>query len=75
MICAAVEYAGGTEGQVFQVIDEKVRANTAETLDRMRRDKILPREAAVDKAMQYQRFGSRSRFEQPGVESVVRAVV
>jgi len=63
VISAAVEYGGGTEAQVFGVIDEKVRSNTTETLERMHRDNILPRAAAVAmarervaKAMQYQRF-------------------
>ena len=81
VICAAVEFAGGTEREAFRVIDEKVRANTAETLERTRRDKILPREAAVRmarervySAMQYQRFGSRRRLQEPGVKPVFRAV-
>ena len=63
VITAAVEYGGGTEGQVFDIIDEKVRSNTTETLERMKRDNVLPREAAVAmarervaKAMNYQRF-------------------
>ena len=63
VICAAVEYGGGTEGQVFSIIEEKVRGNTAETLERMKREDILPRAAAeamarerVAAAMQYQRF-------------------
>ena len=63
VISAAVEYGGGTEGQVFGIIDEKVRSNTTETLERMKRDNVLPREAAVAmarervaKAMNYQRF-------------------
>ena len=81
VICAAVEYAGGTEKQAFEVIDEKVRGNTIEVLERTKRDKILPREAAVQmarervgKAMQYQRFNSGRRFKQPGVKPVFRAV-
>ncbi len=81
VICAAVEYAGGTEKQAFQVIDEKVRGNTLETLERTRRDKILPREAAVQmarervgNAMKYQRFNSGRGFKQPGVKTIVRAV-
>lgn len=63
VICGAVEYRGGTEGQVFGIIDEKIRENTVETLERMQRDDILPRQAAVAmarervaKAMDYQRF-------------------
>ncbi len=63
VISAAVEYGGGTEAQVFPIIDEKVRANTEETLERSERDGILPREAAtqmsqerLSAAMQYRRF-------------------
>ena len=64
VICASVEYHGGTEGQAFQAIDEKIRANTAEVLDRARRAAILPRAAAVamaaervEKAMSLRRWG------------------
>ena len=71
----------GTEGQVFEVIDEKVRGNTTEVLERTRRDKVLPREAAVQiarervaKAMQYQRFTLRRRLQESGVKPVFRAV-
>ena len=81
VICAAVEYSGGTEKQAFQVIDEKVRGNTAETLERAKRDQVLPRQAAVQmareriaSAMQYQRFHSGRRPQQPRIEPVVRAV-
>ena len=47
VICGAVEYAGGTESQAFEVIEEKTRANVAEVLGRASRNHILPREAAV----------------------------
>jgi glutamate dehydrogenase (NAD(P)+) len=50
VICASVEYHGGTEAQVFQVIEEKTRTNTAEVLGRAARDHVLPREAAVKMA-------------------------
>ncbi|MDH3374964.1 MAG: Glu/Leu/Phe/Val dehydrogenase [Gammaproteobacteria bacterium] len=81
VICAAVEYGGGTQGQVFPIIDEKVRGNTAETLERMKSGGILPREAAVamarervGAAMRYQRFNSRGGLKKPGVDFVMRAV-
>jgi glutamate dehydrogenase (NAD(P)+) len=81
VICAAFEYGGGTQGQVFQTIDEKIRGNTAEMLERMKLGRILPREAAVamareriGAAMQYQRFSSGRRLEQSGVDFVMRAV-
>ncbi|HXG52701.1 MAG TPA: Glu/Leu/Phe/Val dehydrogenase [candidate division Zixibacteria bacterium] len=50
VICAAVEYHGGTQSQAFQTIDEKIRANTAEVLARARKEGRLPREAAVELA-------------------------
>ncbi len=50
VICGAVEYAGGTESQAFEVIEEKTRANVAEVLGRAARENILPREAAVKMA-------------------------
>ena len=80
VICAAVEYGGGTEGQVFGIIDEKIRRNTEEVLARMKRGKMLPREAAVAmarervvKAMEYQRFVSGRRLQQSGVNLELRA--
>jgi glutamate dehydrogenase (NAD(P)+) len=64
VICAAVEYHNGTQTQAFQTIDEKIRANTAEVLDRAKRENILPREAAVamagervHRAMNLRRWG------------------
>lgn len=47
VICAAVEYHGGSRSQAFAMIDEKIRANTAEVLAAAERDHILPRCAAV----------------------------
>ena len=62
VICAAVEYHGGTEATAFSMIEEKIRANTLETLQRARRESILPREAAtrmarsrLEEAMRYRR--------------------
>jgi glutamate dehydrogenase/leucine dehydrogenase len=63
VICASVEYHGGTQSQAFAVIEEKIRANTAETLERAGRTGRLPREAAVEmarsrivEAMRYRRW-------------------
>lgn len=63
VICAAVEYRGGTQSQAFDVIGEKIRANTAEVLQRAAREECLPRDAAgamakerVRKAMQFARW-------------------
>ena len=63
VICAAVEYAGGRKRDALAAIDEKIRGNTAEMLERATRDSLLPRAAAVklareriDAAMRYTRF-------------------
>jgi len=63
VICASVEYHGGTQAQALQTIEEKIRANTAKVLDRSTQQGILPRQAAVAmagerirKAMKYHRW-------------------
>lgn len=63
VICGAVEYAGGTKSDAFRVIDERVRANTAEVLARVSGDGVPPRRAAlamarerVETAMTLRRF-------------------
>jgi glutamate dehydrogenase (NAD(P)+) len=61
VICAAVEYHGGTQSQAFAVIEEKIRDNTREVLERARADKILPRAAAVDLAQARVREAQRYR--------------
>jgi len=50
VICAAVEYAGGTEARAFEVIEEKIRANVREMLSRSAEADRLPREVAVEMA-------------------------
>lgn len=64
VICASVEYHGGTQTQALRTIEEKIRANTVEVLDGSRRHGILPRQAAVAmagerirKAMKFRRWG------------------
>ena len=47
VICASVEYHGGTEAGANAAIVEKITRNTEETLERSRRDGVLPREAAM----------------------------
>lgn len=47
VICAAVEYHGGTQTLAFQTIEEKIRANTAQVLEESRKTGTLPRQAAV----------------------------
>ena len=62
VICAAVEYAGGTQTAAFHTIEEKLRYNTAEVLEAARDGAVSPRKAAVAmaearvrKAMSYRR--------------------
>jgi glutamate dehydrogenase (NAD(P)+) len=50
VICAAVEYRGGTQVQALLEIDERIRANTAELLNDAGRESVLPRQAAVTMA-------------------------
>jgi glutamate dehydrogenase (NAD(P)+) len=47
VICAAVEYHGGTQAQAFAAIEERIRSNTQEILERARSESVLPREAAI----------------------------
>ena len=52
VICAAMEYRGASQSAVFEAIEEKLRRNTAMVLDRVKREGILPRKAAVELAEQ-----------------------
>ena len=62
VICASVEYHGGTQSQALQTIEEKIFANTEEVLANAKKNGQLPRQAAVAlaearvrKAMAYQK--------------------
>jgi glutamate dehydrogenase (NAD(P)+) len=64
VICAAVEYRGGSQGEAFADIEEKLRRNTEEVLKMSGEQGLLPREAAmclaagrVRKAMTTRRWG------------------
>lgn len=46
VICAAVEYRGGTQSQAMAMIAEKIRYNTQEVLGQVRDHGMLPRDAA-----------------------------
>jgi glutamate dehydrogenase (NAD(P)+)/glutamate dehydrogenase (NADP+) len=46
VICAAVEYHGGTQAIAFQMIEEKVRTNTTLVLEETAKTHVLPRQAA-----------------------------
>lgn len=63
VICAAVEYAGGTESAAFATIEEKIRENTKQVLDAVFEQGWAPRRAAnelsqarVRRAMDYRRW-------------------
>lgn len=47
VICASIEYRGGTQRAAFDYIDERIRANTRAVLHASRRDNALPRAAAL----------------------------
>jgi glutamate dehydrogenase (NAD(P)+) len=61
VICASVEYHGGSETQAFQTIEEKIRANTEAVLQESKRRGVLPRAAAVDLAGERVRRAMRFR--------------
>jgi glutamate dehydrogenase/leucine dehydrogenase len=50
VICASVEYHGGTESQALGTIEEKIFANTEEVLASAKKHGTLPRQAAVELA-------------------------
>ncbi len=52
VICAAVEYHGGSERDAFEVIQEKITRNSRAVLTRAHREEIQPRKAAVELARQ-----------------------
>jgi glutamate dehydrogenase (NAD(P)+) len=52
VICAATEYQGTWQSAAFHVIMEKVRRNAKQVLEEMTTREILPREAAVDLAIE-----------------------
>lgn len=47
VICAAIEYHGGTEGQALAAIEERIRRNTTDVLARSRASGETPRAAAM----------------------------
>lgn len=50
VICAAVEYGGGTQADALPTVAEKIRHNTALVLETAAKTGILPRQAAVELA-------------------------
>jgi glutamate dehydrogenase (NAD(P)+) len=67
VICAAVEYQGASESVALSTIEEKIRRNTRSVLETAKKQRVLPRQAAVDlararldKVMALRRFSSFS---------------
>jgi glutamate dehydrogenase (NAD(P)+) len=63
VICASVEYHGGTESAARDTVAEKIRKNTTELLERALNTKVMPRDAAgtmaedrIRKALEFNRF-------------------
>jgi glutamate dehydrogenase/leucine dehydrogenase len=63
VICASVEYHGGTESQALAAIEEKIRANTRAVFKAAQARSAVPRQAALDiagarvaQAMSFRRF-------------------
>ena len=52
VICASVEYKGGTQKRAFETIEEKIKENTAEVLELARSHSQIPAEAALSLAKQ-----------------------
>ena len=50
VICASVEYHGGSESAAFEAISDKIMRNTRDVLARIKNQDTLPRQAAVELA-------------------------
>jgi glutamate dehydrogenase (NAD(P)+) len=61
VICASIEYRGGTQSAAFDYIDERIRANTRAVLEESRRAKTLPRAAAMALAERRVRAAMQTR--------------
>lgn len=61
VICAAMEYAGATEAAALATIEEKIRRNTKQVLERAVTENITPRLAAVELATQRLKTAMRYR--------------
>ena len=61
VICAAMEYAGAGETAALQSIEEKIRRNTGEVLNRAREKSSPPRDAALALATSRVKTAMRTR--------------
>lgn len=52
VICASMEYKGATQTAAFEAIEESLCQNTRQLLDNVKNKQILPRQAAIDLALQ-----------------------
>ena len=52
VICAAMEYEGANQAAALATIEEKLRRNTGQVLEAVKHKQILPRQAAMDMALQ-----------------------
>jgi len=64
VICAAVEYRGGTEEDAFEQIAERIRTNTRAVLETARDEGVEPRVAAVALARRRVEDAMKRRREQ-----------
>ncbi|MDD5177861.1 MAG: Glu/Leu/Phe/Val dehydrogenase [Candidatus Nanoarchaeia archaeon] len=56
VISSYVEYIGGTENEMFKIVEEKIVKNTKEVLSRMEKEKTYPRKVAMKIAMERLKF-------------------
>ena len=61
VICAAVEFQGGSEAAAFEAIEEKITRNTREVLEVMKTSGAQPRDAAIKLAEQRVRKAMSTR--------------
>ena len=61
VICASIEYRGGTERAAFDYIGERIRTNTRLVLEDSRRSRGLPRAAALALAEKRVRAATQTR--------------
>jgi glutamate dehydrogenase (NAD(P)+) len=61
VICAAIEYRGGTQRAAFDYIDERIRTNTLLVLEESRKNKDVPRQAALTLAERRVRSAMQTR--------------
>lgn len=73
VICAAVEYHGGTLMQAFALVQEKVRTTSAEVLTAAKEAGILPRAAANAIARERLVEAQRYRRSSPACQAAANA--